>query len=69
MTSRELRNVQTERVLGLVLYANGRLSFEGGADAIFRRMVSMHGERVVGEELMANGWSNGYLYLAPARSS
>lgn len=61
---RELRSVDTEKVLGNVIFENGKLSWDGPGDFPMPGLRSKLGDRRLGIELMENGWSNGYLYLA-----
>lgn len=62
---RELRSANTERVLGAVVIDDGKLTLEGGAQDVLRYTVQKLGADA-GKILMDEGWSNGYLYLAPS---
>jgi hypothetical protein len=61
---RELRNVMTEKVVGTVAYQDGELQLDGAAGPLFANFRRQVGDARLGEDLMGNGWSNGYLYLA-----
>lgn len=60
----ELRSVATQQVVGTVEYANDVLTLTGAAKEVFAELRRMAGDDRLGSELVANGWSNGYLYLA-----
>lgn len=60
---RELRVVSSERVMGWVA-DGGR--FGGAAAEMFSRRMPGKTPTEVTATLMAEGWSNGYVYLAPA---
>lgn len=63
---RELRSVRTEELLGsVVVDHDGVLRLEGGAQGVLGKTVERMGADA-GRLLMADGWSNGYLYLAEA---
>lgn len=65
---RDLRSVRTENVLGAVIVSdNGTITYEGAAEDVLSGVVRRLGKDA-GEVLMADGWSNGYLYLAPEAS-
>lgn len=61
---RQLRAVSDEKVLGTVDYVDGALVFTGGAEEVFAGLRSRLTDEQLGPDLMENGWSNGYLYLA-----
>jgi hypothetical protein len=64
--TRELRSVQTEKVLGSVTVADdGAITYRGAAEDVLSGAVRRLGAEA-GQVLMADGWSNGYLYLAEA---
>lgn len=64
MRTRELRVVESEKPLGTVnLDDDGTLTFTGGAEGVFAGMLRRQG-KALGPELLNDGWSNGYLYLA-----
>lgn len=60
---RELRSVRTEELLGSVVVVDGVITLEGGALDVLAKTVERLGPDA-GKILMADGWSNGYLYLA-----
>lgn len=60
---RELRSVRTEELLGSVVVLDGVVTLEGGALDVLAKTVERLGPDA-GKILMADGWSNGYLYLA-----
>ncbi len=65
MVRRELRQVVTDAVLGAVeVGEDGAPVFEGAAGAIFGRLRARRGDVLAATELLRDGWSNGYLYLA-----
>jgi len=60
----ELRAVATRQVVGTVGYANGgALTLTGAAQDVFAELRRMVGDQKLGRNLLAYGWSNGYLYL------
>lgn len=63
---RELRSVRDEALLGSVVVLDGVLTLEGAALNVLGKTVERLGPDA-GKILMADGWSNGYLYLAEAR--
>lgn len=65
---RELRIVATEQVVGAVAVAdNGTGQFEQSAQRVFAGMRGRAGDDLaLAKALIADGWSNGYLYLADA---
>jgi hypothetical protein len=65
MRRRELRVVATERVVGVVAMTEDGARFEGAAVQVFARLRTELGEDEVARRLLDEGWSNGYLYLAP----
>ena len=65
----ELRAVSDDKVLGSVDYADGDLTLTGAAEQVFGYLRESLGDQAVGEGLAENGWSNGYLYLAPEDST
>lgn len=67
---RELRIVSTEEVRGAIAVADdGTVTFEKSAERIFMRMRERVGDdQALAKVLLEDGWSNGYLYLAPATS-
>lgn len=65
---RELRSVRDEKVLGAVILDGAHLTLEGGAQNVLSKTVERMGPDA-GRILMAEGWSNGYLYLAPEEAS
>lgn len=61
--------MSTEQVLGAVVLDGQRHAFEGGAAEVLSAMRKRLGDRKTAEIVMDEGWSNGYLYLAPASVS
>lgn len=67
MVRRELRTVQGDRVVGAVeVLDGGRSRFDGQAAEVFARLRARLGDDQAAHSLLAEGWSNGYLYLAEA---
>lgn len=63
---RELRTVGTEVPVGAVVRAeDGTFEFQRAAADVFGRFLRSASAARVGVDLLANGWSNGYLYLSP----
>lgn len=60
---RELRSVRTERVLGVVDDTK-EPPFEGGAGDVLGGLRREVGDRRAVEIVLAEGWSNGYVYFA-----
>lgn len=69
MPSRELRTVTGDDTVGSVTFYNGRLTFKGIAESVFAYQLEQLGQTDLGTLLLDDGWSNGYLYLAPAGES
>jgi hypothetical protein len=67
---RELRNVRTEARLGSVgLTDEGEAFFTGNAKDVFAAMLKRgKSDEEVVKQLLRDGWSNGYLYLAEGKS-
>lgn len=68
MRIRELRDVQTDKPFGTVgLDDAGKPVFTGACkDDTFKADRRRAGsDRVLVDQLLKHGWSNGYLYLAP----
>ena len=62
MRRRELRSVRTDDRVGSVsLTDDGKILFTGGARDLFQKMKD---DIPAITELLDEGWSNGYLYLA-----
>jgi hypothetical protein len=68
MRLRKLQDVRTKKTTGTVgIKDDGKPFFTGmasGADGTFAGMIRRKGEAATIKDLLANGWSNGYLYLA-----
>ncbi len=65
MPRRNLRSVATDKVLGAVIdNADGSFTFDRGAADIFKNFRVRMSDSELGVLLMADGWSNGYLYLS-----
>lgn len=62
---RELRAVRDEQVYGAVDTAADP-PFEGSAGNVLSRMRRELGDAATVKAVMAEGWSNGYLYFAEA---
>lgn len=63
---RELRAVSDDKVLGAVIAnPDGTFTFERAALDVFKGMRRRMSDDKLGPLLLADGWSNGYLYLAP----
>lgn len=67
MRTRELRIVETEEPLGLVGLDDDNAPFfdERPADVLSGWRRRAGDDTAFVESLLADGWSNGYLYLAP----
>lgn len=63
MPKRELRVVGTDVVVGTVDEERGD-RFTGHAVHVFTHMCDRLGADEAARQLIADGWSNGYLYLA-----
>jgi hypothetical protein len=59
---RELRSVATEEMLGAVDDAKGP-PFEGDAGDVLKGLRREVGDVKASEIVLAEGWSNGYLYF------
>lgn len=64
---RELRSVRTEAVLGAV-DDDRTPPFEGAAEEALGRLRQQLGDAQTVKQVLAGGWSNGYLYFAEATS-
>ena len=65
MPRRNLRSVATDKVLGSVIEnSDGSFTFDRGAADIFKNLRVRMPDSDLGMLLMADGWSNGYLYLS-----
>lgn len=62
---RELRVVATEQVVGFVAVDEDGARFENAAVEVFGHLRAKLGHAEAARQLLAEGWSNGYLYLAP----
>jgi hypothetical protein len=63
---RELRVVATEQVRGAVIITDdGNPVFEGSASRVLESFRRRLGDAKAAAVLLDEGWSNGYLYLAP----
>ena len=66
MRSRELRIVTTEEPVGTVgLDDDDEPFYDDGAEDVFAAMRERMGDEATVAGLLDDGWSNGYLYLAP----
>lgn len=62
---RELRIVKTDEVVGeLVVDRNGTPHFRGRAQNVLPALRRRTSDAEVARDLMAGGWSNGYVYFA-----
>ena len=59
---RELRSVATEEIVGAVDDAKGP-PFEGAAGVVLGGLRREMGDVKASETVLAEGWSNGYLYF------
>lgn len=71
MKARELRIVQTEKPIGTVgLDDRGLPFFDGAAaDVLSGARLRAGNDKELVASLLVDGWSNGYLYLAPEGGS
>lgn len=69
MTSRDLITLHGgEDVVGSVTVNGDTAKFAGLAGGVFAVRRSLEGDLPVGQDLIANGWSNGQtLYLGPVK--
>lgn len=65
----ELRSVATEQVVGAVQVVAEVPRFDGAAAAVFAGVRRRLGDLAAAQMLIADGWSNGYLYLAPGAAA
>ena len=65
---RELRIVRTDEVVGAVSDDGAEPVFEDAAVTVFARLREQRGDALAAAELLRDGWSNGYLYLADDES-
>lgn len=63
---RELRVVKTEEPVGAVVRDVAGARLEGNATNILRKQRHQLGDAAVIDDILANGWSNGYVYFAEA---
>lgn len=63
---RELRTVAADRVVGAVIRDARGIRWEGAAKNLLRGERLRSGDAKVAADLLARGWSNGYVYLAAA---
>lgn len=64
---RELRDVKTEEVVGsLTVDDSGAVAFDRYAGDVLRTLRAKLGDQKAAATVMADGWSNGYLYFAEA---
>jgi len=58
---RQLRSVKTDDILGeIAVNGGGQVTYQGEAGDVLSKLVARDGP----DDVMKNGWSNGYLYLA-----
>jgi hypothetical protein len=70
MASRELRIVDTEKKIGVVSLVDGVAVFEDAAQSTFAGLRRRYNNDVkLAKALLADGWSNGYSYLADAEGT
>jgi hypothetical protein len=65
MRRRELRRVSTDEVIGAVQINGTEVTYEQHAGDVFGALRRQLGDRRAAEILLDDGWSNGYLFLAP----
>jgi hypothetical protein len=66
---RELLVVASEKTVGAVgLADDGKPFYDGAAESVFAGMRVRRGDDATIASLLDDGWSNGYLYLAPEQS-
>lgn len=65
MARRELRSIDSGRVVGAVDFDGANLVLEGLAAEIFARPRAAVGDVQLGEELIKNGWMNMNTELGP----
>lgn len=63
---RELRVVATEQVVGAAVRDLDGARLEGNAVNILRKQRLQRGDAAVIDDILGNGWSNGYVYFAEA---
>lgn len=66
MTTRELRVVSSDAVVGSVGWDGDTLTLGEVANDVFAAHRARIPDDVLGPRLIEDGWSNGYLYLADA---
>lgn len=64
MARRALVVVASETRVGAVQFHEGQLSLTGAAVEVFEPLRERFDDATLGEDLIANGWSNGYLMLS-----
>lgn len=62
---RNLRSVRADTVLGAVVVDDAGKRFEGSAASVLGGMRGELGDAATVDRVMAEGWSNGYLYFYP----
>lgn len=62
---RDLLVVGTGKLVGYITLDDGEAAFAGGADRTFAPYRRRLGDVKAAQLLLDEGWSNGYLYLAP----
>jgi len=63
MPQRQLRVTANNRELGAVAHDAAGPRFEGATARVFARVRAEQGDDAAAQALVADGWSNGYLYL------
>lgn len=61
--TRELLSTRTGKSVGSITETDGTVTYQGAAQSVLRYPVKTRGIR----EIMAEGWSNGNLYLGPEK--
>jgi len=62
---RNLRSLRSATVLGAVVSDAAGKRFEGSAAGVLGGMRGEIGDPATVDEVLNNGWSNGYLYFDP----
>lgn len=63
MSQRPLLRVVSNTPLGVVAHDESGARFEGATAGVFAQTRAEQGDDVAARTLVADGWSNGYLYL------
>lgn len=66
MSSRPLLTGEPETEIGTVTWDGATLTLDGAAEAVFASLRELMGDESLGRNLIADGWSNGYVWLGPS---